>query len=164
MYKCYIDYLTYCLTFIHVQVHWRLEETVFLYQHACNNIVCNKWRGIFFQKKNNVESMWEIQKGFIIHNKILKSKLRKKKIKHWQSSCIIHKILTTFFFAVNKDDMDITTTNTYVISMTFIFVLIIWCILKMVVLFHTKQNWIKETSNIEHVNYNTEGVIILQRE
>lgn len=48
--------------------------------------------------------------------------------------------------------------------MTFIFVLIIWCILKMVVLFHTKQNWIKETSNIEHVNYNTEGVIILQRE
>lgn len=66
MYKCYIDYLTYCLTFIHVQVHWRLEETVFLYQHACNNIVCNKSRGIFFKRKNNVKSMWEIQKGFII--------------------------------------------------------------------------------------------------
>lgn len=38
-------------------------------------------------------------------------KIEKKKIKHWQSSCIIHKILTTFFFAVNKDDMDITTTK-----------------------------------------------------
>lgn len=106
--------------------------------------------------------MWEIQKGFII--RFWNENWEKKKIKHWQSSCIIHKILQ-LFFAVNKDGMDITTTKkTDVISMTFIFALIIWCILKMVVLFHTEQNWIKETSNIEHVNYNTEGVIILQRE
>lgn len=162
MYKCYTDYLTYCLTFIHVQVHWRLEETVFLYRHACNNIVCNKSRGIFFKRKNNVESMWEIQKGFII--RFWNENWEKKKIKHWQSSCIIHKILITFFCSKQRRYGHYNNKKTYVISMTFIFALIIWCILKMVVLFHTKQNWIKETSNIEHVNYNTEGVIILQRE
>lgn len=71
-------------------------------------MVCNKSRGIFFKRKNNVESMWEIQKGFII--RFWNENWEKKKIKHWQSSCIIHKILQ-LFFAVNKDGMDITTTK-----------------------------------------------------